>query len=606
MIGENGVIKRTQEARLKSEESSARETLELMIGELSIRKKTDKEYNESEYIDNKLEEEGIIVIENDIVVVDGWKFEIDRSIPKIKNSLGKGEINTDIKIELGSQISTDYVKSAIRIEISYEGEISNIYINETELNVPEKQDGKYVLNAEVVDNGKYTIMVQDKEGKINIKNITISEITEDMDIYNKADMEKFRNMVNEGRTFEGKTARVMEEINLEGSEENKWTPIGDYTKSKVFKGTFEGNGHTINNLYINATEEVVGLFGVNVGNINNVIINGSIKSTSNHVGGIMGFCGNGGTVNNCINEANVTGNEQVGGIVGSIYGSAEITNCINKAIITGVTHTGGIVGGEWNNTKISKCENKGEIIGNDRTGGIAGTAEGTIEESSNQKKVYGKNNYTGGIVGYSVGTISKCSNIAEVQGTYRFAGGIAGYSSKLVTLSFNMGSVKITTWCVGGITGENAGMIQWCYNTGSVNCSSYYSNYNASWSGGITAGGKGNVYYCYNIGTVYAYSRCVGGIIGGAGDTAQTIQNCYNAGSYSQTKSGYIGTIYGQNKGGISIVNSTGITKDELQKWNNDTLTNKLSNNFIKDEKNNDGTWKYNNGYPILKWQVNQ
>ena len=29
-----------------------------------------------------------------------------------------------------------------------------------------------------------------------------------------------------------------------------------------------------------------------------------------------------------------------------------------------------------------------------------------------------------------------------------------------------------------------------------------------------------------------------------------------------------------------------------------------LGESYTNDEKNKDETWKYNNGYPILKWQL--
>ena len=46
-------------------------------------------YNENDYINLKIENNGMIVNGN-IILVDGWQFEIDRSIPQIKGNLGKG------------------------------------------------------------------------------------------------------------------------------------------------------------------------------------------------------------------------------------------------------------------------------------------------------------------------------------------------------------------------------------------------------------------------------------------------------------------------------------------------------------------------------------
>ena len=63
-------------------------------------KRTNSDYNKEEYLTKKIEEQGMIVNE-DIVIVDGWQFSINRDIPKIEESFGKIEIN-DIGTTIGS------------------------------------------------------------------------------------------------------------------------------------------------------------------------------------------------------------------------------------------------------------------------------------------------------------------------------------------------------------------------------------------------------------------------------------------------------------------------------------------------------------------------
>ncbi len=94
------------------------------------------------------------------------------------------------------------------------------------IQVPEKIEGTYVINKEITENGIYTIYAKDENGNYKIAKIEVTDITEDMDIWNKQDMENFRDKVNAGRTFEGRTARVMADIDLEGTQENQWIPIG--------------------------------------------------------------------------------------------------------------------------------------------------------------------------------------------------------------------------------------------------------------------------------------------------------------------------------------------------------------------------------------------
>lgn len=94
-LGENGLFKIAQEARKKYEQAIAREKLEAVLVELQADKITKIEYNENGYIDNKLKENNMQV-EGNVVTVDRWQFEIDRSIPKILKDLGNEKIEDSI------------------------------------------------------------------------------------------------------------------------------------------------------------------------------------------------------------------------------------------------------------------------------------------------------------------------------------------------------------------------------------------------------------------------------------------------------------------------------------------------------------------------------
>ena len=84
-----------------------------------------------------------MIVNEDIVIVDGWQFSINRDIPKIGESLGKESTNEKIKLQLSQTISSDYVKSIVKVKIEYEGEITSIKIAGENIEpVPEKKDGK--------------------------------------------------------------------------------------------------------------------------------------------------------------------------------------------------------------------------------------------------------------------------------------------------------------------------------------------------------------------------------------------------------------------------------------------------------------------------------
>lgn len=69
----------------------------------------------------------------------------------------------------------------------------------------------------------------------------------------------FADAVNNGtQAIKGKlTADI--QLNADGSTENKWTPIG--SEATPFKGTFDGDGHTVSGVYIDSTADCVGFFG---------------------------------------------------------------------------------------------------------------------------------------------------------------------------------------------------------------------------------------------------------------------------------------------------------------------------------------------------------
>ena len=284
VFGENSVFKQAVKAKEETEIAKARETLEtVLVGDASTEKHTNSQYDQDAFLDKIiLDNIKEAIISGNIVIVDGYGFEIDRGTPKIINDLGKIKIDEAIKITTTVTPSLDYVKATITITVEYEGEITEITFKGETITLPAKQEGKYTFTVEVIENGNYSVIAKGEkvaEGaiqKCNIKNVIVTEITEDMDIHNVEEMKMFRDKVNEGRTFEGKTIRLLADIDLKGSETNKWTPIG--STGIEFKGTFEGNKKTISNIYIDEeTKNDVGFFSKNCGSIRNMKLEGSVR-----------------------------------------------------------------------------------------------------------------------------------------------------------------------------------------------------------------------------------------------------------------------------------------------------------------------------------------
>lgn len=216
------------------------------------------------------------------------------------------------------------------------------------------------------------------------------------------DLKTFRDKVN-AEVSSSLCARLTADINLENEEWMPFNPASGYA-TEAYAGTFDGDGHTIKGLSINAATANQGLFGIiNGATVKNLNVEGSVASSNNYVGGIVGKVQQ-GTIENCSFRGTVTTTKS-GGYAGGITG-------------TTVAQT----------TQISGCVNTGSITGG-AAGGIVGYAKfTTVKNCYNTGKINGTGN-TGGIVGQSMNktTVENCYSIGEVSSTDN-AGGIAGFN----------------------------------------------------------------------------------------------------------------------------------------------------------------------------------
>lgn len=160
--------------------------------------------------------------------------------------------------------------------------------------------------------------------------------------------------------FTGKTVVLANDIDMECYvDENDasingcvWTPIG-INYSARFAGSFDGQGYAIKN-FIVAGGKSGTLFGYNSGTIRNLIIAGGMVSVEYYGAGVCSH--NSGTIDHCINTANIFCNNYGGGIVGKNYDNGIITNCINIGYVQNGNFCGGIVGSNaTSGTTISNC-----------------------------------------------------------------------------------------------------------------------------------------------------------------------------------------------------------------------------------------------------------
>lgn len=289
-------------------------------------------------------------------------------------------------------------------------------------------------------------------------------------------------LVNESPfiNFSGKTIKLGADIFLnehvlnENGELNsgnykEWKPIGD-VNSIAFRGTFDGNNHTIWGLYIKDEKErstVYGLFGY-VGSkgyhieapecfVQNVNIKDSYIDCSggrHWIGGICARLGNESLLSNCSFDGLIIAKNSynIGGICG--YSDGIVENCYNK----------GLLKISWDNITGTNSFYPTPYTVSGITSFFGGTTDAYPFAISNC---------------YNEGNIDVEINGATIQPFFLIGGVSSSYGN--ITSSYNKGEIKVSgdnneaVICIGGILGmlqsqsNDKNNIQYCYNYGSIN-----------------------------------------------------------------------------------------------------------------------------------------
>lgn len=319
-------------------------------------------------------------------------------------------------------------------------------------------------------------------------------------IYTQKDYLRFAGYVNrdyENGTFTLKCAKLFSDIDFTKEEGYGNLAEHPYIRPEIeyFKGSFNGNGHTITwdsrlagpmftligiggqviNLHFKADaltftsqDESPG-FGMicmeNKGKIIHCVTEGAMEISFCNAGGIAGT--NYNTIDNCINRAKITvlgdGPLYAGGIAGK--NSGIIAACTNEGAVriqgSGRCYAGGIAG--FNKSfHITYCTNQGEISvlgsGLCGSGGISGLNHSLIFSCANEGSI--TNHWqAGGIAGYNHDDIQSCKNTGDVsilygeyqkdrnpkvRGTENGAGGICGYTDQgTIRSCYNLGEISV-------------------------------------------------------------------------------------------------------------------------------------------------------------------
>lgn len=394
---------------------------------------------------------------------------------------------------------------------------------------------------------------------------------------------------------------------------NGWLPIGIGGDS--FDASFNGNDHTIRNLYINrpagdaeTSGQNIGLFGsINYSgangpiSINNINLVGGTVTGSLRVGSLLGVGGGTGswTLAQCQTDIEVTGNDEVGGLAGNLGPGTRATQLQSTGSVNGTadnigglagrsfaaqitqsqasgnvsttgSYAGGLIGVQTNNAITTDNLATGSVSSLAYAGGLIGRARGsTISNNQAQGAVNATGDYAGGLVGFANGDLESVLRqnraIGNVSGDNAVGGLVGSVNAILpstITLrtvsvigNFALGTVTATGNYVGGLIGI-----------------SYHSNIIANFTTNSVSGNRyvGGYIGDANAGSVLIASFSTGAVTGnndvggfvGYSDGVTYTDNFYAADSSGQASA--IGTVFGAGNVGAAT-DASGMALATLQ-----------------------------------------
>ena len=164
---------------------------------------------------------------------------------------------------------------------------------------------------------------------------------------------------------------------------------GDPNKSQSFRGHFDGDKHTISNMFIGpipvgSLSESRGFFGyiTNGATIENIFLEGIVVSGSGNsdTGGLVGVATN-STITGCSVLGTISGVDYYAGGIVAKAGGCQISKCYSNVKFENVKqNVGGLAGqlaaANGNISTLSTSYSAGKVAGQSSVGGLVGTIEG--------------------------------------------------------------------------------------------------------------------------------------------------------------------------------------------------------------------------------------
>ncbi|MFA7545492.1 MAG: hypothetical protein WCY49_07055 [Anaerovoracaceae bacterium] len=274
-----------------------------------------------------------------------------------------------------------------------------------------------------------------------------------------------------------------------------WQPFGPVW-GDPFNGYFDGNGYTIQNMFINRPSVAHQGFFTGLGptaSIHNLKILNATVTGGQKAGLLAGYI-NGSTVDDIVLSGSVTGNGRTGGITGESTGaSALISDIVFTGTVTGLGWlTGGAVGfnsGNWQNCTVQavvECSGGG--------GGFAGENTGSLIRCSKYGSLLTSGGNVGGFASINSGDIYQCRVVGDLIAGAGNLGGFSNTNSGNIRESIAIGNVSGAGWNIGGFINTNTGLLENSYAL--VNISSTTSGYAI-----LVVSNRGTTRYCFSAGT---------------------------------------------------------------------------------------------------------
>ncbi len=193
---------------------------------------------------------------------------------------------------------------------------------------------------------------------------------------------------------------------IDCKETSSWNDGLGFDPIDSFKGVFDGRGYVIANLFIDRSENEIGLFGVieKEGEVFSLgLLDIEIKG-EDYTGGLGGMIK--GKVEEVFVTGEVKGRHLVGLLSGELLEEGEIRNSYARGSAEGVEIVGLISGEIWDGF-IENTYALGEVKGGDNIGGLVGEnlGSGEIKHSYFLGEIFSQGENVGVLLGYNEGDL---------------------------------------------------------------------------------------------------------------------------------------------------------------------------------------------------------